>query len=126
MVETGKFQQRSDSLKLGLRQLKAINKKPRAAVDECKYGKINGYPDLEITNIDEFIGDLVESTETLMVIHRSIKYGRIRRLAVECLAIYDLVASERSWHEYSMQHLRKAFGRTKTTASSETWSDPRT
>ena len=44
-----------------------INKKLRAAVSECKHGLIEGYPDLEITNINRVIGDLEGSTETLVV-----------------------------------------------------------
>ena len=44
-----------------------INKELREAVDGCKEGMIEGYPDLEITNIDKFLGGLMEWTEGLIV-----------------------------------------------------------
>ena len=66
-VETGKLQERHNSLRMGMQQLTALNKKMRAAVNECKHGIIKGYPDLEITNINKFIGDLVGSTDTLVI-----------------------------------------------------------
>ena len=49
-----------------MRQLTVINEKLREAVDGCKDRTIERYPDLEITNIDKFMGDLVESTQTLV------------------------------------------------------------
>ena len=50
-----------------MQQLTAANERLREAMDGCKDGMIEGYPDLEIANIDEFMGDLVESTESLTV-----------------------------------------------------------
>jgi hypothetical protein len=38
-----------------------------ADVDKCEDGMIEGYPDLEIANIDRFMGDLMEKTKTLVV-----------------------------------------------------------
>ena len=66
-VETGKLQERRNSLRMGMQQLTALNKKMRAAVNECKHGIIKGYPDLEITNINKFIRDHLGLTETLLV-----------------------------------------------------------
>ena len=66
-VKTRKFQQRSNSLKVGAQRLTAINKKLRAAVSRCEDRMIKGYPDLEFAIIDKFIGALVESTGTLGV-----------------------------------------------------------
>ena len=65
--ETGKLQRRHKSLKIGMQQLTAINKKLRAAVSKCKHGIIEEYPDLEFININRFIGDLMGSTESLVV-----------------------------------------------------------
>ena len=41
--ETGKLQRRHKSLKIGMQQLTAINKKLRAAVSKCKHGIFKGY-----------------------------------------------------------------------------------
>ena len=81
-VETGKLQERIDRLKTGMRQLMVIKKKLRAAVSKCEHGIIEGYPNLEFTNIDEFIHDLMESTETLVVnVDRAVKsYRRIAKV----------------------------------------------
>ena len=35
-------------------------------MDRCEDGMIEGYPDLEIMNINKFMGDLMESIEALM------------------------------------------------------------
>ena len=73
-VKIGKLQQRSNSLKMGMRQLAVINKKLRAAMSKCEHRKLKEYPNLEIMNIDEFIGNLMELTETLVVnVNRAVK-----------------------------------------------------
>ena len=65
-VETGKIQQGSNSLKEAIRQVAVANKELRDAVDWCEDGTIKGFLDLEIVSINEFMDDLVESTESLM------------------------------------------------------------
>ena len=82
-VETGKLQERSDDLKEGMRQLMAVNKRLRGAMDGCEDGMIKVYPNLEIPNIDEFMGDLVESTETLDVDTAFEILGRIVKVKEE-------------------------------------------
>ena len=50
-----------------MQQLTLANKGLREALDRCEDGMIEGYLDLEIANIDKFMGDLVESTKALVV-----------------------------------------------------------
>ena len=49
-----------------MRPLTAINEKLNVSVDKCEGRMIEGYPDLEIVNIEKFMGDIVELPETLV------------------------------------------------------------